>query len=88
LRPRGFFDPGIDPAAARPANRVCGGVAARFRPGEVVSMVPLQTASFDEALCHARQRSFATRKPGRFYRFGSGPRVGTRNVHAMSGRVA
>jgi len=26
-------------------------------------------------------------KPGRFYRFGSGPRVGTRNVHAMSGRV-
>ena len=27
-------------------------------------------------------------KPARFYRFGSGPRVGTRNVHAMSGRVA
>lgn len=26
-------------------------------------MLPLQTASFDEALCHARQRSFATRKP-------------------------
>ena len=26
-------------------------------------------------------------EPGRFYRFGAGPRVGTRNVHAMSGRV-
>jgi len=26
-------------------------------------------------------------KPGRFYHSGSGPRIGTRNVHAMSGRI-